>query len=42
MLGMVFWEGHVVNSSEEQADGTLLLSLSEDSFAPSPMRALRQ
>ena len=30
MLGMVFWEGHVVNSSEEQADGTLLLALSED------------
>jgi len=30
MLGVVFWEGHVVDSSQERADGSLLLSLSED------------
>lgn len=35
MLGVVFWEGHVVDSSQEQGDGSLLLSLSE---APSHHR----
>lgn len=30
MLGVVFWEGHVVDSSQERADGSLLLSLSKD------------
>jgi transposase len=30
MLGLAFWEGHVVDSSQERADGSLLLSLSED------------
>lgn len=35
MLGLVFWEGHVVDSSQERADGSLLLSLSEDpSYRP--------
>lgn len=35
MLGLVFWEGHVVDSSRERADGSLLLSLSEDhSYRP--------
>ncbi|ODU35950.1 MAG: hypothetical protein ABS92_15505 [Thiobacillus sp. SCN 63-374] len=27
---MVFWEGHVVQSVREQADGSLLIALSED------------
>jgi len=30
MSGMVFWEGHVVQSVHEQADGSLLINLSED------------
>ena len=30
MSGMVFWEGHVVRSVREQADGSLLIALSED------------
>jgi len=30
MLGLVFWEGYVVDSSQERADGSLLLSLSEN------------
>lgn len=30
MLGVVFWEGHVVDSSQERADGSLLLYLSDD------------
>jgi len=30
MSGMVFWEGHVVQSVHEQADGSLLIELSED------------
>ena len=35
MLGVVLWEGHVVDSSEERVDGSLLLSLSEDpSYRP--------
>ena len=35
MLGLVFWEGHVVDSSQERADGSLLLSLCEDpSYRP--------
>jgi len=29
MLGVVFWEGYVVDSSQERADGSLLLRLSE-------------
>ncbi len=28
MLGLAFWEGYVVDSSQERADGSLLLSLS--------------
>ena len=30
MSGMVFWEGHAVQSIHEQADGSLLIELSED------------
>ena len=30
MSGLVFWEGHVVQSVHEQADGSLLINLSED------------
>lgn len=30
MSGLVFWEGHVVQSCHEQADGSLLVELSED------------
>ena len=35
MLNLAFWEGHVVDSCQEQADGSLLLSLSDDaSYSP--------
>lgn len=35
MLDLVFWEGHVVDSSQERAEGSLSLSLSEDpSYRP--------
>lgn len=35
MLDMVFWEGHVVDSCEERADGSLLLYLCEEpSYRP--------
>ena len=30
MLGVVFWEGRLVDSCQERADGSLLLTLSED------------
>lgn len=30
MSGLAFWEGHVVQSCHEQADGSLLIHLSED------------
>lgn len=30
MSGLAFWEGHVVQSVREQADGSLLIALSED------------
>jgi len=30
MSGLAFWEGHVVQSCHEQADGSLLIDLSED------------
>lgn len=34
MSGMVFWEGHVVQSVHEQADGSLLIHLTEDPDKP--------
>ena len=30
MLGLTFWEGHLVESFSEQADGSLVLQLTED------------
>ena len=30
MLSMAFWEGHVVQSCRDQADGSLLIELDED------------
>ncbi len=34
MSGLAFWEGHVVQSVDEQADGSLLIHLSEDPDQP--------
>jgi transposase len=34
MSGLAFWEGHVVQSCHEQADGSLLIELAEDPERP--------
>ncbi len=42
MLGQTFWEGHVVDSLIERADGSLLLKLTEDPEMPARCGGCRQ
>src|SRR5574344_42432 len=42
MLGLTFWEGHLVESFSEQPDGSLILKLTEDPDTPARCGGCRQ